>query len=118
PPVMLRVALALPALPDYHGEHMELRVTIDRGDVWYDPAPRWRPVVRRPALTVYVVARDREIPLVRWPTTIGGWQKERLPGGAVVNRYKDSEVGPRKWRDLYAAPAWFPPPSTPDRDLV
>lgn len=118
PPVTLRVALALPALPAYHGEHMDLRVTIERGDVWYDPAPRWRPVKRRPAITVYAVVHDREIPLVRWPTTIGGWQKERLPSGAVVNRYKDSEVGPRMWRDLYAAPAWFPPPSTPDRDLV
>jgi hypothetical protein len=32
--------------------------------------------------------------------------------------YKNSDVGPRLWRDLVASPAWLPPPSTPDEDLV
>lgn len=114
----LHVALALPPVPDYYDAHMELRVEIDRGDVWYDPIPRWRKVERGPALTVFAAVGDREIALVRWQTTIGGWQDERLPGGAVVSRYKNSEVGPRVWRDLYAAPAWFPPRSTPDDDLL
>ena len=115
---LLRVALDLPEVPDYYSEHMDLRVEIDRGDVWYDVYPRWRPVERRPAMILRVVVGDREIPLVRWPTTIGGWQKERLPSGALVYRYKNSDVGPRVWRDLYAAPAWLPPPTTPDRALV
>ena len=35
-----------------------------------------------------------------------------------MRRWKESEVGPRVWRDLYAAPTWLPPPTTPDRDLV
>ncbi|WP_428268099.1 L,D-transpeptidase [Haliangium sp.] len=114
----LRVALALPPLPEGYGEHMELRVEIDRGDVWYDLSPRWRPVDRRPALVVYAQVDGREVALVRWPTTIGGWQKERLSSGAVVNRFKESDVGPRLWRDMYAAPAWFPPATTPDDELV
>lgn len=114
----LQVALALPPVPDYYDARMDLRIVIDRGDVWYDPMPRWRKVERGPALIVLAAAGDREIPLVRWQTTIGGWQDERLPSGAVVSRYKSSPVGPRVWRDLYAAPAWFPPPSTPDRVLL
>lgn len=115
---LLRVALDLPEVPDYYSEHMDLRVDIDRGDVWYDVYPRWRPVERRPALILRVVVGDRSIPLVRWPTTIGGWEKERRPNGALVYRYKNSDVGPRVWRELYAAPAWLPPPTTPDRELV
>ncbi len=113
-----RVALALPAAPDYHQDHMELRVEIDRGDVWYDRTPVRRRVERRPALTVYALVEGREIPLLRWPTTIGGWQKEQLSSGAIVNRFKDSDVGPRLWRQLYAAPAWLPPTTTPDNELV
>jgi hypothetical protein len=35
-----------------------------------------------------------------------------------VQRWKESDVGPRVWRDLYAGPTWLPPASTPDRDLV
>jgi hypothetical protein len=59
-----------------------------------------------------------ERPLIRWPTTIGGWADQRLADGALVSRWKESDVGPRVWRDLYAAPTWLPPPTTPDRDLV
>jgi peptidoglycan hydrolase-like protein with peptidoglycan-binding domain len=113
-----RVALRLPETPAYYTDHMDLRVELDRGDVWYDPAPRHRKVTRRPAMILWTRVNGKDIALVRWPTTIGGWEKERLPGGAVVNRFKESDVGPRVWRDLYAAPAWFPPPSTPDDDLV
>src|SRR5439155_16315920 len=36
----------------------------------------------------------------------------------LVQKWKESEVGPRVWRDLYAAPTWLPPRTTPDRDLV
>jgi hypothetical protein len=117
-PKSLQVAVPLPEMPAYYTEHMDLRVELDRGDVWYDPAPRHRKVARRPAVTLWTRANGKDIALVRWPTTIGGWEKERLPSGAVANRFKESDVGPRIWRDLYAAPAWFPPPSTPDDELV
>jgi hypothetical protein len=41
-----------------------------------------------------------------------------MPDGTIVQRWKESEVGKRVWRDLYAGPTWLPPKSTPDRDLV
>ncbi|MBE7450099.1 MAG: hypothetical protein HS111_14705 [Kofleriaceae bacterium] len=114
----LRVALALPPPPPYHAAHMELSVEIDRGDVWYDDRPIPRVTPRRPALVLYAHHGGERVPLVRWPTTIGAWSDVRLPSGYVVQRWKESEVGKRIWRDLYAAPVWYPPPSTPDRDLV
>ncbi|MCB9561899.1 MAG: peptidoglycan-binding protein [Kofleriaceae bacterium] len=111
------VAVRLPALPGYHAA-LAVAVEIDRGDVWYDPSPRTRAVARRPALVVYAVDGDRRVPLVRWPTTIGGWQDERLRGGDVEQRWKESPAGAFVWRQLYVAPAWLPPPSTPDDDFV
>lgn len=117
-PKTFLVAVKLPKVPDYYSEHMDLRVEIDRGDVWYDARPQHRKVKRRPAMTLWTRVDGKDIALVRWPTTIGGWEKERLPNGAVVDRFKESDVGPRIWRDMYAAPAWFPPPNTPDDDLV
>ena len=135
----LRVAVELPPLPSYHTDHMELRVVIDRGDVDYD-FPNWGTrgcqafrVQRLPTLTVYAVTghnRDgsgtgdsdegdrREVALVRWHTTIGGWNRERLASGWLAMRYKNSDVGPRVWRDIIAAPTWHPPKSTPDDDLT
>ena len=112
-----RVALELPDVPDYHSRHMELRAEIDRGDVVYDldDAP---PVERRPVLTVYARDGDDEIALVRWPTTIGGWADEVDEDGRKGLRYKESPVGPRVWRELWAAPSWMPPPTTPDEDLL
>jgi hypothetical protein len=103
---------------------MRLRAEIDRGDVWkdypLDEAGRRRPspARRRPTLTLFAEADGGEVALVRWPTTIGSWQPERLDGGAVALRYKASATGRWYWRDLVAAPAWFPPPTTPDGELV
>jgi hypothetical protein len=114
----IRVALALPPLPAYHTPHMNLTAVIDRGDVWYDNVPTPRRVAHRPMLVLYVDDNGTKRPLIRWPTTIGGWADQRTPWGGVVQRWKESDVGPRVWRDLYAAPTWFPPPTTPDRDLV
>jgi hypothetical protein len=111
------VAVQLPPLPAYHTREMQLSVEIDRGDVWRDPQPRWREVARRPALILYATVDDRRIPLVRWPTTIGGWQNQKVDGD-IEKRWKDSPVGPRIWRDLYIGPSWLPPTSTPDRELV
>ena len=112
-----RVALVLPPPPAYHSAHMELVAEIDRGDVWYDDVPTPRLGGRRPSLVLYVDDGGTRRPLVRWPSTIGGWSDVSV-GSTVVQRWKESDVGPRVWRDLFAAPTWLPPASTPDRDLV
>jgi L,D-transpeptidase-like protein len=114
----LKVALALPPVPAYHAAHMDISVEIDRGDVYYDERPVDRVVARRPTLVLYVNDNGTKRPLVRWPTTIGGWADQVLADGSLVQRWKESDVGPRVWRDIYAAPTWLPPKSTPDRDLV
>jgi hypothetical protein len=119
-----QVALQLPPAPAYHAAEMELRAEIDRGDVWtaypLDVEGRLRPspVRNRPTLTLYARTEEGEIALVRWPTTIGAWKPEKLDDEGVGLRYKPSPVGRFFWRDLVAAPAWFPPPTTPDRELV
>jgi hypothetical protein len=58
------------------------------------------------------------VALVRWATTIGGWKKERTEDGEIALKYKESDVGDRVWRQLIAAPAWLPPDSTPESDLI
>ncbi|HEY0138350.1 MAG TPA: hypothetical protein VGB85_29900, partial [Nannocystis sp.] len=120
----LRVAVQLPPVPSYHSKTMELRAVIDPGEVSYD-VPKQRgasragpKAERRPVLIVYAKDGDKEVALVRWPTTIGGWQDEKLANGAIVRRYKPSDTGPRLWRDLVVAPVWYPPKSTPDNELV
>ncbi len=116
-PEGVRVAVTLPARPAYHSAHMELSAEIDRGDVWYDEAPTARVAWRRPALVLFVDDAGTKRPLIRWPTTIGGWSDVRV-GGGIVKRWKESDVGPRQWRELYAAPTWLPPSTTPDHELV
>ena len=113
----LRVAIALPPVPAYHGAQMDLSAEIDRGDVWYDEEPTPRVAWRRPAITLFVQDGAIKRPLIRWPTTIGGWSDVNI-GGEIVKRWKESDVGPRVWRDLYAAPTWLPPSATPDEELV
>jgi hypothetical protein len=117
-PKGLRVAIALPAPPAYHSSHMDLSAEVDRGDVWYDEIPIARNIRHRPTLTLFVNDNGKRRPLIRWPTTIGGWSEVRMADGSVVRKWKESDVGPRVWRDLYAAPTWMPTPTTPDRDLV
>jgi hypothetical protein len=114
----LRVAIELPPPPSYHAKHMELSAVIDRGDIYYDDIPIPRTPAHRPNLVVYANDNGVKRALVRWPTTIGGWADVLLSGGGVVQKWKESDVGPRVWRDLYAAPTWLPPKTTPDRDLV
>lgn len=120
----LIVALKLPPPPAWHAKHMELRAEIDRGDVWYDypyaesGKRRIQRIERAPSLTLYARHGDADIPLMRWPTTIGSWKKEAEPGGQIVYKYKNSDVGPRVWRRLVSGPSWFPPKSTPPEDLV
>ena len=113
-----KVAIALPAPPAYHAAHMALTAEIDRGDVWYDETPIPRRIIHRPTLILYVQDGATKRPLVRWPTTIGGWADQRLPDGSLIQRWKESDVGPRVWKELYAGPTWLAPKTTPDRDLV
>ena len=111
----LPVALPLPAPPPYHGPAMELEIVIDRGDVWYRrSAPA---TARRPALVVYARDGERRIALVRWPTTIGGWQPQQV-AGELVTGWKESPPGARVWRDLLVGPRWLPADTIPDRELV
>jgi hypothetical protein len=119
-PAGTRVALALPALPAYHAAHMDLSAEIDRGDVFYDeqPPPFRRIVKHRPNLVLFVDDHGTKRALVRWPTTIGGWADQRTPDGSLVQRWKESDVGPRVWRDVFAGPTWLAPKTTPDRELV
>jgi hypothetical protein len=119
-----QVALQLPALPAYHSAQMELRVEIDRGDVWYEypytdeGVRRAQQVRERPTLTLFAHTSEGDIALIQWPTTIGGWKPEVDRNGEIGLAYKESPAGPHVWRDVVAAPAWLPPPGTPDRELV
>ncbi|PIE18041.1 MAG: hypothetical protein CSA65_06305 [Proteobacteria bacterium] len=118
------VALKLPKLPEYYGPQMELKAVIDRGDIWYDlpfdektGKRRAQPRTRLPSLTLYTTYRDQKIALVRWRTTIGGWQKEKR-GNQEYYKYKISDVGARVWKNIVAGPVWVPPKKTPTTDLV
>jgi hypothetical protein len=118
PNVPAAIAVRLPPLPAYHSSHMDLRAEVDRGDVWYEFGSRGRRPERRPVLTLFVRHEGREIALVRWSTTIGGWKPETREDGTVGMKYKNSPAGPRIWRDVIASPAWLPPTATPDSDLI
>jgi hypothetical protein len=118
-----RVAVRLSPPPEYHTPHMDLAVVIDRGDVSYDP-PRPRTAgedAQKELPTLTLVARHAggTTPLLRYPTTIGGWHPETVRGTRrVMLSYKESPTGRFLWRDVVAAPSWIPPASTPARDLV
>ncbi len=120
----LAVGVKLPPKPAYYSDHMDLRLEIDRGDIWYDLPYDERGRKRRmrrkkkPQLTLWVRHEDADIPLVRWRTTIGSWRKEMVEDGYVYLKYKNSDVGPRLMRQIIAAPVWIPPQSTPVRELV
>ena len=110
-------------LPPYYADNMELHVSINRGDVWYEfpfdeeGKPRGQPVSRRPRVTVSVKYNDQKIPLARFGTTVGGWRGEFIEG-TVMWKYKDSPVGRRVWSRIAAAPIWVPPESTPPKVVL
>lgn len=120
----LKVALRLPPPPAYHGPKMDLWVEIDRGDVVYDyPYTRQGlskipPVARRPTFVLWARDGDKDVALVRWPTTIGGWKPERKGPKHIEMVYKESPPGPRVWRDMIVTPVWVPPDSAPKRELL
>ena len=77
-------------LPPYYADVMELSVSTDRGDVWYEfpydeeGKARSQPVSRRPRLTIFVHYNDQKIPLARFGTTVGGWRGEFIEGAGDV----------------------------------
>jgi hypothetical protein len=103
---------------------MDLHAVIDRGDVWYDypftedGRRRGQPRKNMPVLTLYVKWRNQDIPIVKMNTTIGGWRSEIAPDGYHYYRYKNSDVGPRVWKEIVAGPVWLPPNTTPPGGLV
>ena len=117
------VAIRAPTLPDYYSSDMDIRIEIDRGDVWYEfpyddeGNERGQPVQRRPHQNVVVRHRGQDIRVARFGTTIGGWRSEEIDGH-LFWRYKNSPIGPRVWQNIVSAPVWMPPPSTPSRDLI
>ncbi|MCG5051575.1 MAG: hypothetical protein KA712_01320 [Myxococcales bacterium] len=123
PPV---VALRLPPRPAYHGQHMDLRAEIDRGDVVLarpkldkDGKKKWRPPVSdRPTLTLYVRVGKGQVALARWPTTIGGWKTIQKSDGTMALKYKESVTGEALWPEVLATPTWHPSPGMPTRKLL
>jgi hypothetical protein len=119
----LFIAVPLPPVPDYYSNQMDLHVVIDRGDVWYDfpfdekGRRKNQPRAHMPHFTLSVRWNEQSVPLVRWQTTIGGWQPE-MRHEQEYYKYKISDVGPRIWKNIVAGPVWVPPPNTPSRDMV
>ena len=117
------VAIQAPTLPEYYSGNMDIRIEIDRGDVWYEfpydneGHERGQSVQRRPHLTVVVRHRGQRIEVARFGTTIGGWRSEEHDGD-LWWRYKNSPVGQRVWQSIVSAPVWMPPASTPARSLL
>jgi hypothetical protein len=117
------VALSGPTLPEYYARDMDMRLEIDRGDVWYefpfDEQGRKvsQPVERRPHVTVSIRYLGQSIPIARYPTTIGGWRSKQI-GDTLMWRYQESPVGERVWNEIVAAPVWLPPDTTPPKALL
>ncbi len=120
----LRVAVRLPALPEYYAPDMDLSIVIDRGEVWYDlpwdakGVRHAQPRKRYPSFHLYLKYNNQRILLARWRTTIGGWRAEQASDGYEYFRYKGSDVGPRVIRNVVAGPVWIAPESTPIRSLL
>ncbi len=125
----MAIAFKAPSLPEYYqpdegAQEMNILAEIDRGDIWYDLPfdARGKPVVQRrdhyPHLTLFVRWQGQKIPLCWWRTTIGSWRSEMHADGQVYMKYKNSDIGPRLWKTIVAAPVWIPPDSTPARDLL
>jgi len=117
------VALPGPARPEYYSSDMDLSVSIDRGDVWYEfpydenGVEKPQPVSRRPRTTIFVNYLDQRIPIATFGTTIGGWRSELIENN-VFWKYKDSPKGEVLWEEIVSAPVWLPPNTTPPRDLL
>src|SRR3954463_10228466 len=67
---------------------------------------------------MFVRWHGQKIPLCWWRTTIGSWRSEAHADGNVYFKYKNSDIGPRVWKHIVAAPVWIPPDGTPVKDLL
>jgi hypothetical protein len=120
----LSIGVKLPPKPEYYSDHMELQLTIDRGDIWYDfpyneKGRQLRQKRKRlPRAILSTRYRDQTIQLVNWPTMIGGWRTELAENGYVYLKYKQSDIGPRVIRKIIAGPTWIAPKTTPLRSLA
>jgi hypothetical protein len=120
----LRVGVRFPQKPEYYSDHMDLKLVIDRGSVWYDFPYNDKGKEKRqrrkklPRATLYVRHLDQNIPLVNWPTMIGGWRTEMASNGYTYLKYKQSDVGDRIIRKIIAGPTWIAPKSTPLKSLA
>ena len=120
----MKVVARFPEKPEYYSEHMDLEVEIDRGDVWYDfpyndqGRKRRQPRRKLPSFNLFVNYRGKRVNIIKWRTTIGGWRTELAANGEEYYRYKMSDVGPRVWRHVVAAPVWIPPESSPLGGMV
>ncbi|MDX2024285.1 MAG: L,D-transpeptidase [Deltaproteobacteria bacterium] len=120
----LKVAFKSPPKPPYYADVMQLEAEIDRGDVWYDfpfddkGEQRPQPRQHYPHLTLFVRWNNQRIALVHWRTTIGSWRSERHPDGNVYYKYKNSDVGPRVWKNIVVSPVWIAPDGTQPKDLL
>jgi len=125
-PLPRAVAIKLPPLPSYHGPKMELRAEIDRGEVVLARPKvdalghkKWKPpVADRPTITLYAKNGDKEVALMRWPTTIGGWKTFEKKDGSMALKYKDSVTGDALWPEVLATPTWHPAPGMPTKRLL
>jgi hypothetical protein len=117
------LAFVAPPRPEYHSDDMDLVVSIDRGDVWYEfpydaqGKERAQSVNLRPHTNLFVNYMGQRIPLASYGTTIGGWKSE-LVENMVWWKYKESPPGEVLWKEVVSAPVWLPPSSTPPRDLL
>jgi hypothetical protein len=124
PPAMSSGGQSPPSLTRSRLSNMDLSAEIDRGDIWYDLPfdGRGKPVVQRrdhyPHLTLFVRWNGQKIPLCWWRTTIGSWRSEMHEDGHEYFKYKNSDIGPRVWKQIVAAPVWIPPDGTPAKDLL
>ena len=71
-----------------------------------------------PTNTLWLRWNGQDIPLVTMNTTIGSWRTELAPDGYEYYKYKNSDTGPRVWKDVVAGPVWLPPDTTPASDLI
>ncbi len=103
-----RAAIELPPRPAWHHQALELSVVLEGCD----------DETRRPVMRVLTLHEGAPLTLARLPTTIGGLQREKRADGSIVIVKKRSPTGAFVWRRLWAQPAWYAPPSTPDDELL
>lgn len=117
------VAIKIKPLPPYYKKHMELFAKTSIGDVWYDVPytkdgkPLGQGRGRLPHVYLYTRWKGQDLPLMKLGTTAGGWQKEFVEN-EIFLKYKSSDLGAYEWKYIVGAPVWFPPATTPPRELM